>query len=44
MDRRDFLKLGTVASLGTLLGDSPARAAESAPSDAAALKGKQPMI
>ncbi len=44
MDRRDFLKLGTVASVGTLLGGPPACAAEPAPSATAARKGKQPMI
>jgi hypothetical protein len=44
MDRRDFLKLGAVASVGALLGGTPTGAAESAPTADAAPKSKHPMI
>jgi hypothetical protein len=44
MDRRDFLKLGAVASVGTLAGGAPIRGAEPASSAAAAWLSKNPMI
>ena len=44
MDRRDFLKLGTAASIGTLVADGPVRGAESATPGAPAQNAKQQMI
>jgi hypothetical protein len=44
MDRRDFLKLGTAASIGTLVAGAQARGAEPAASAGAARHGKPPMI
>ena len=44
MDRRDFLKLGTAASVGTIVGGAAARGAESAASAEAARLSKNPMI
>ena len=44
LDRRDFLKLGAVASVGSLMGTTPARGAEPAATGNVAGSGKQRMI
>jgi len=44
MDRRDFLKLGAAASVGTLVSSAPAPGAEPTASAEAARPGQQPMI
>ena len=44
LDRRDFLKLGAAASVGTLVGAVPARGAEPAASANTAATGKQQLI
>ena len=44
MDRRDFLRLGAAASVGTLVAGAPAQGAEPAASAGAARGGKHPMI
>jgi TAT (twin-arginine translocation) pathway signal sequence len=44
LDRRDFLKLGAAASVGTLVGALPAHGAEPAASANTAASGKQQLI
>ena len=44
LDRRDFLKLGAAASVGTLVGGVPAHGAEPAASANTAASGKQQFI